>query len=213
MAVYDLEEQEQIAEIKAWWARYGNLVMTLLLALALGFAGWQMWNRYRGSGAAEASALYSELQQAVSADNAEQTRELAGKLISGHGNTVQAQLGALLSAGMQFKKNDLDNATPQLEWAADKGKDAALRDLARLRLAAVLMQKGDLDAALARLQPVPEGALRARFEDLRGDILASQGKYAEARTAWQAGIGILSNAGNEAALRDIIRVKLESLEG
>lgn len=213
MAVYDLEEQEQIAEFKAWWAQYGNWVMTLLLALTLGFAGWQGWNKYRSSGAAEASALYFELQQAVAADNAEQAREFAGKLISSHGHTVQAQLGALLSAGMQFRKNDLDNASPQLEWAADKGKEAALRNLARLRLATVLMQKNDLDAALARLQPVPEGVLRARFEDLRGDILASQGKPADARAAWQAAIGTLSNAGNEAALRDIIRVKLESLEG
>jgi predicted negative regulator of RcsB-dependent stress response len=213
MAVYDLEEQEQIAQLKAWWAQYGNMIVTVLLVLALGFVGWQGWNRYKDAGAAEASALFFSLQQAAATDNAAQVREIAGEMISKYGSTVQAQLGALLSAGIQFQKNDLDNARPHLEWAADKGKDAVLRDLARLRLAAVLLQQGAADEALARLQPVPEGSLRARFEDLRGDVLASQGKAAEARTAWKAAAGASGNAAIDANLRNAIRIKLESLEG
>jgi len=213
MAAYDLEEQEQIAQLKAWWAQYGNLVVTVLLALALGFAGWTFWNKHRSTSAAEASALYFALQQAAETDDAAQARMLAGEMISKHGGTVQAQLGALLSAGVQFQKNDLDNARPHLEWAADKGKDAVLRDIARLRLAAVLMQQGAVDEALARLQPVPEGVLKARFEDLRGDVLASQGRFAEARTAWQAAISALGSAASETSLRNVIRIKLESLEG
>ncbi len=213
MAAYDLEEQEQIAQLKAWWAQYGNLVVTILLALVLGFGGWQMWNRHKSAGAGEASALYFDLQQAAVADDATQVRKIAGELISKYGDTVQAQLGALLSAGVQFQKNDLDNVRPHLEWAADKGKDAVLRDIARLRLAAVLMQQGAVDEALARLQPVPEGALRARFEDLRGDALASQGRAVEARAAWQAAFGALGKATSETNLRNAIRIKLESLEG
>jgi len=215
MAVYDLEEQEQIAQLKAWWAQYGNLVVSVLLALAIGFAGWQVWNRYKSAGAAEASVLYFELQQAAAVGDAAQAREIAGKMISKHGNTVQAQLGALLSAGVQFQGNDLDNARPHLEWAAEKGKDAVLRDLARLRLAVVLLQQGAFEDALARLQPAPEGELRARFEDLRGDTLAAQGRAAEARAAWEAALGALGNVVNDANanLRSVIRAKLESLEG
>jgi predicted negative regulator of RcsB-dependent stress response len=213
MAAYDLEEQEQIAQIKAWWAQYGNLVVTVLLVLALGFAGWTLWNKHRSTSAAEASTLYFALQRAAETDDAAQVRKLAGEMISKHGGTVQAQLGELLSAGVQFQKNDLDNARPHLEWAADKGKDVVLRDIARLRLAAVLMQQGAVDEALARLQPVPEGVLHARFEDLRGDALASQGRAAEARTAWQAAFAALGNTADEASLRNAIRIKLESLEG
>jgi predicted negative regulator of RcsB-dependent stress response len=209
MAAYDLEEQEQIAQLKAWWAQYGNLVVTILLVLVLGFAGWQMWNRHKSTESAEVSALYFDLQQAAAGDDAAQVRKIAGEMISKHGNTVQAQLGAMLSAGVQFRKNDLDNARPHLEWAADKGKDVVLRDLARLRLAAVLMQQGAVDEALARLQPVPEGALRARFEDLRGDAFASQGRNDEARTAWKAAFGALDDAN----MRSVIRTKLESLKG
>jgi len=215
MAVYDLEEQEQIAEIKAWWGQYGNLIVGVLLAAAVGFAGWTFWGRYQSGKAGEAGALYAELQQAAAHGDEQKAREIAGRLVGDYGGTAQAQLGALLSAGAQFKKNDLDNALPQLEWAADKGKDPELRALARLRLAAVLLQKGDAAAALERLQAAPDGPWRARFEDLRGDALATLGKPAEARTAWQAALNALGGdaKADAAPLADVIRAKLESLEG
>ena len=136
MAVYDLEEQEQISELKAWWAQYGNFVVTLAVVAALASVGWQAWNWYQNRNAGEAGALYYAVQQAAEQQDAQKARDAAGRLIGEHGGTVSAQLGALLSAALQFETGDLANARAKLEWAADKGKDAALRDLARLRLAA-----------------------------------------------------------------------------
>ncbi|MDR3212536.1 MAG: tetratricopeptide repeat protein [Azoarcus sp.] len=217
MAVYDLEEQEQIAQIKAWWEQHGNLVVTVLLAAALVFAAWAGWRRYQDGNAAEAGALYAELQQAAAMDNTQQVRELAGRLIEKYDGTLHAQLGALLSSSVQFRKNELDNARLQLEWAANKGKDAELRELARLRLATVLLQQGAVDEALACLQPAPKGVWRARFEDLRGDAFAAQGKTGEARAAWRAALDALdaldASDGDTLPLRGVIRAKLESLEG
>ncbi|MFU2488251.1 tetratricopeptide repeat protein [Thauera sp. WH-1] len=212
MAVYDLEEQEQISELKAWWAQYGNLVVGLALAAAVAAVGWQGWQWYQNRNAAEAGVLYYAVQQAAEQQDAQKAREAAGRLIGEHGGSVSAQLGALLSAAIQFEAGDFVNARAPLEWAADKGKDPALRDLARLRLAAVMLQQGELDAALARLQAAPSAAYKARFDDLRGDILAAQGKAAEARVAYQAAIDALAGDGEEAAtLREVVRVKLESL--
>lgn len=214
MAVYDLEEQEQISELKAWWAQYGTLVTTIAMIAALASVGWQGWQWYQNRSAAEAGALYFAVQQAAEQQDAQKARDAAGRLIGEYSGTAYAQLGALLSAGVQFGSGDLDNARAQLEWAADKGKDAALRDLARLRLATVLLQKGELDAALARLQTAPTATYAARFADLRGDVLAAQGKAAEARAAYQAAIEALASAGDQATtLREVVRVKLESLEG
>lgn len=214
MAVYDLEEQEQISELKAWWAQYGKLVTTIAVVAALASVGWQAWQWYSNKTAAEAGALYYSLQQAAAEQDAQKARDAAGRLIGDYGSTAYAQLGALLSASVQFAKGDLDNARSQLEWAADEGKDPALRELARLRLAAVLLQQDAADKALARLQPVPDSAYKARFEDLRGDALAAQGKPAEARVAYQAAIDALATAGEEAVtLREVVRIKLESLEG
>lgn len=214
MAVYDLEEQEQISELKAWWTQYGNLVTTLATIAALAAVGWQGWQWYQNRNAVEASAMYFAVEQAVERQDAQRARDAAGQLIDKQGGTTYAQLGALLAAGLQFEKGELDNARLQLEWAADKGKDPALRDLARLRLAAVLLQKGELDGALAKLEPAPVAAYKARFADLRGDVLAAQGKPVEARAAYQVAIDALSAAdGQGATLREVVRLKLESLEG
>ena len=214
MAVYDLEEQEQISELKAWWAQYGTLVTTIAMIAALASVGWQGWQWYQNRNAGEAGALYFAVQQAAEQQDAQKARDAAGRLIGEYSGTAYAQLGALLSAGVQFSGGDLVNARAQLEWAADKGKDPALRDLARLRLAAVLLQKGELDAALARLQAAPTATYAARYADLRGDVLAAQGKAAEARAAYQAAIEALASGGDQATtLREVVRVKLESLEG
>jgi predicted negative regulator of RcsB-dependent stress response len=214
MAVYDLEEQEQLATIKAWWEQYGNLVTTLITVAALAVVGWQGWHWYQNRNVGEAEVLYFELQQAAAEGDAQLARDRAGVLISKYDGTLQAQLGALLSAGVQFQQNDLDNARPQLEWAAKEGKDPVLRDLARLRLATVLLQQGAAAEAIERLQPVPEGTWQAWFEDLRGDALAAQGKTDEARKAWQTALDALENADGETlTLRGLVRAKLESLEG
>lgn len=214
MAVYDLEEQEQISELKAWWAQYGKFVTALAVAAAVASVGWQGWRWHQSRQAAEAGAIYYGVQKAAVEQDAQKARDLAGQLIGQYGGTAYAQLGALVSAGVQFGKGELDNARAQLEWAAEQGNDPALRDLARLRLAAVLLQQGAYDQALARLQPDPDKAYLARFGDLRGDVLAAQGKPAEARAAYQAAIDALGSAGDEAStLREVVRVKLESLEG
>ncbi|OPZ06329.1 MAG: hypothetical protein BWZ09_00484 [Alphaproteobacteria bacterium ADurb.BinA305] len=133
MAVYDLEEQEQISELKAWWAQYGNFVVTLAVVAALASVGWQAWNWYQSRNAGEAGALYYAVQQAVEKNEPQKAREAAGRLVSEHGGSVGAQLGALLSAAMQFESGDLANARAQLEWAADKGSPPAVRALGRLQ--------------------------------------------------------------------------------
>lgn len=214
MAVYDLEEQEQISELKAWWAQHGSKVSTLAVVAALASVGWQGWQWYQNRNAAEAGAMYFAVEQAADRQDAQKARDAAGQLIGQQAGTAYAQLGALVSAGVQFDKAELDNARAQLEWAATSGKDPLLRDLARLRLAAVLLQKGEHDAALARLEAAPAEAYKPRFADLRGDVLAAAGRLSEARAAYQAAIDAfgVADAPNN-VLREVVRVKLESLEG
>ncbi len=214
MAAYDLEEQEQISALKAWWDQYGTLVTAVAVVAALSSFAWQGWRWYQNKQGVEASAIYFVVQQAADAEDAQKARESAGRLIEQYGGSVYAQMGALLSAGVQFRKGELDNAKAQLEWAVGKGADPALRDLARLRLAVVQQQQGQTDQALAGLQAAPLPAYKARFDDLRGDLLAAQGKTAEARAAYQAVIDMPGDTDQQAAtLREIVRMKLESLEG
>lgn len=215
MAAFDLDEQEQISELKAWWAQYGKFVTTIAVAAALGSVGWQGFQYYRNTQANEASAVYFAVQQAAARGDAQKTREAAGQLIEKFGGTAYAEMAALTSAGVQIEAGDTKNARLQLEWVVSNGKDPALKDIARLRLAALLLDEGAYDEALARLAAAPAPALKARYEDLRGDVLAAAGKPAEARTAYQAALDALAaeNAEGGETLREVIRIKQQALEG
>jgi predicted negative regulator of RcsB-dependent stress response len=184
MATYDLEEQEQLDELKTWWKMYGNIVTGILVALALAVAGWQGWNWWQRQQAAQASAVFSALQAATAQRDAKRARELAGELIDKYSVTSYAGMGALLSARAQVDVGDAKSARAQLAWAAENARDPGLRDLARLRLAAVMLDEKAYDEAIKQLAAEPAASYAPRFAELRGDILAAQGKAAEARTAY-----------------------------
>ena len=215
MAAFDLEEQEQISQIKGWWEQYGTLVTGLAVAVALASVGWQGWQWYQGKQSAEASALYGVLQKAASEKNAQKAREAAGTLLEKYNGTAYADMAALLSAKVQADAGDLKNARVPLAWAATKANDPALRELARLRLATVLFDDKAYDEALAQLQAPTDESLTARFADLKGDILLAQGKREEARAAYKAVVTALEAAtkGESVALREIAQAKLDAVGG
>lgn len=217
MAAYDLEEQEQLEELKTWWKRYGNVVTVILFAVTLGLAGWQGWNWWQRSQAAQASAIFGGLQQAARQDDPKRVRELAGELIDKYAGTSYAPMGALLSARVQMDHGDAKNAQAQLSWAATHAKDAGLRDLARLRLAVVLLDEKAYDEASKQLAIEPSAAFAARYAELRGDVYAAQGKLTEAAAAYAAGLGKIASSANKgdadthAAYRDVLVTKRDAL--
>jgi len=211
MAHYDLEEQEQIDSIKTWWKMYGNLVSGVILAGSLAVIGWQGWNWYQRSQAAQASAIYGVLEQAVAVRDAQRVKAAAGELAEKFGGTSYAALGALVAARQSFEAGDLKTAKAQLSWAADKGKDE-IKDLARLRLAAVLLDEKAYDEALKQLESAHAAAFAARFLELKGDVLAAQGKKPEAHTAYKAALDKGEvHEGRGGAGRELLRQKLENL--
>jgi predicted negative regulator of RcsB-dependent stress response len=208
MAHYDLEEQEQIDSLKTWWKMYGNLVTAVVVAASLGVIGWQGWNWYQRNQAAQAAAIYGVLEQAVAANDAQKTKAAAGELAEKFGRTGYAALGALLAAKQSFEAGDLKTARVQLAWAADNARDE-VRDLARLRLAAVLLDEKAFDEALAQLDAAHAAAFDARFLEMKGDVLVAQGKKPEARAAYKAALDKGDDKGG--AGRELLRQKLDNL--
>jgi len=220
MATYDLEEQEQLDELKTWWKMHGNLVTGVVTAAAIGVLAWQGWNWWQRSQAAQASGLYGGLQQAAALHDAKRSREIAGDLIDKFSSTAYAGMGALLSARVQAESGDAKTAQVQLTWAADNAQDAGLRDLARLRLAAILLDQKAYDEASKSLAADPAPALAPRFDEMKGDILAAQGKTTEAKVAYDAALAKLtadsSDAGKtraHAAYRELLQSKADTLPG
>lgn len=208
MAHYDLEEQEQIDTLKTWWKMYGNLVTGVVMVASLAVVGWQGWNWYQGSQSAKAAAVYGVLEQAAAVGDAQKVKAAAGELAEKFGRTTYAALGAMLAAKQSFDAGDLKTAKTQLAWVADNGKNE-IRDLARLRLAAVQLDEQAYDEALKQLESGHSASFDTRFLELKGDVLTAQGKKAEARAAYKSALDKLSD--KQSAGRELLQQKLDSL--
>jgi predicted negative regulator of RcsB-dependent stress response len=207
----DLEEQEQVAELKAWWKQHGNLIVSAVLACALVFAGWQGWRWYQANQAAQAAGLYESLARAAQAGDGKALRDAAGSLIENYPRTLYAAMGALVAARFHFDRNDLKAAKTQLQWVMERSPSEDFKDVARLRLAAVLLDEKAYDDALNVLDQKHGPAYEAQFTALRGDVLVAKGQPAEARTAYQAAIE--KAAKDQGGFRESVRMRLEALGG
>lgn len=196
MAVYDLEEQEQIAALRGWWKQYGGWATGLLLAVAMGWLGWYGWQTYQKTQNAEASRVFLLLQQASAQQNTSQVKQAAGELVNQYPRSQFAALGALLAATTLEAAGDAKSAEAQLVWVADNGKDA-VRGVARLRLAGIQMDQKDYDAAIKTLSETPPAGFAARFDAARGDVYVAQGKLTEARASYDAALKNLDAGGKE----------------
>ena len=213
MAHYDLEEQEQIDSLKTWWKMYGNLVSGVLVAISVVVLGWQGWGWYQRSQAAQAAGIYAVLEQGAALRDGQKVKAAAGELAEKFGGTTYAWLGALIAGKQSFDAGDLKTAKAQLGWAVENAKDE-VKDLARLRLAAVLLDEKAFDEALKQLEAAHDAAFAARFLELKGDVLAAQGKAPEARAAYKAALDKGEvREGKGGAGRELLRQKLDSLGG
>ena len=207
----DLEEQEKVEELKAWWKQYGTMIMTVLLAAAVGFAGWSIWQVYKRNQAEEASAVYEALGKAIQENDAKAVREASGTLVELFPRTHYAAMGALLAARHHVDRGDLKSAKAQLQWVIDGAPSDDLRDLARLRMGAVLLDENAHDDALKIAEGPHAAAYDAQFAALKGDALVAKNQVAEAKAAYKVA---LEKAGSEQrAFSESVRMRLEGLGG
>ena len=227
MATYDLEEQEQLDELKVWWKQYGNLVVNVLTAAAVVVIAWQGWNWYQRNQSAQASMVYSVLQKAVYEKDAQRVTAASGELLEKFGGSDYASLGALIAAKAMVDAGDAKTAKLKLVWVAEHGKHE-LRELARLRLAGLLLDEKAYDEALKQLEGDVSPAFAARFAEGRGDVLSAQGKKTEALAAYELALAELEKAdkveaengssrgtmGQSSVIhRDLLQQKVDSLGG
>jgi predicted negative regulator of RcsB-dependent stress response len=207
---FDLEEQEKLDALKDWWKKHGNAVtwgITLLLLVVAGIQGWRYWQLKQSN---EAAALYGGLTQAMAQEDLRKVRELAGQIMDKHPRTAYAPSAALIAAKVNFENGDAKSAKAQLNWVLEHSRDEAVRQIARLRLAAVLMDEQAYSEALLLLEETPAAGFQALTAATKGDILAVQGKRDEARAAYRAALKSLKADEDYAR---ILRVKLNALGG
>lgn len=204
----DLEEQEQLDQLKHFWAQYGNLITWVLIAVFGSIAAWNGWNYWQRSQSVKAAALYDAIDSAAAARDADKIGQALTEMQDRFGGTAFAAQGALLASKTLFEAGKADAARAALVWVSDKSSDEAYQAVARLRLAALDMESKAYDQALKTLDTQMPKAFEPLAADRRGDVFMAQGKAEEAKTQYQAAWRGLSDRTD---YRKMVEIKLASL--
>ena len=206
---YDFEEQERIAELKAWWEDNRWYVLGAIVAAVLAFAGYRGWKEWSTRQAEDAAAMYQPVADAVKAKDTKKLASAVDAIVARHPGSFYASEAALVAAKAAFDANDTDGAKKRLEWVVEHGPEEH-RGIARLRLAAVLLDQKKYDEALAVLDANKDEGFTALAADLRGDIMLAQGRLDEARAAYKLAV---EKAGPSHPVKSIAQTKLNALGG
>ena len=204
----DLEEQEQLDQIKHFWKTWGNLISWVLIAILGSYAAWNGYQYWERSQAAKASALYDEVERAVSSGDVSRVERSLADMKDKFGSTQFAQQSALLAAKTLQAQGKTDAARDALSWVANGASDKAYRDIARMRLAALHLDAKAYDEALKQLGGEFTPAMMGLAADLRGDVLQAKGQNAEAIVAYQQAWQKLADTPD---YRRLVQAKLNAL--
>lgn len=180
------EANEEVERLQAWWKSYGGAVIIGVVLGGLLLAGISYWRHYQQERAQTASALYAQMETELGSKNAAAVATAATRLMNDFAATPYAGKAALILAQQKYVANDIAGARTHLQWALDRAKEPALRHVARLRLARVLLAHNEVDAAARLLEVKDRAGFVADYEELKGDVLQRQGKADEARAAYAA---------------------------
>lgn len=205
------DEQESIESFKAWWTQWGNATTWIVLIVLLALAGWNGWNFWQRRQAAEAAVLYDQVQQVSAGSDKAMLTRIASDMENRFGGTAYAQMTALMVARSLYMAGDTADAKAQLQWAADHAKDEEFRQIAKIRLASVLLDEKAYDQGLALIPQPDSGPFKGIVADGRGDLLAAAGKRDDARAAYQLALDSLPKS--DASERQLVQFKLDALGG
>jgi len=181
----DLEEQEQLDQLKHLWKQYGNWVTWALIIALSGYAAWNGYQYWQRNQASQAASMFDEVERLAKLGDVTKVERAFGDMKDRYASTAYAQQSGLLVAKMYHEAGKVDAAKSALQWVASEASDDGYRAIAKLRLAGILAEAKALPDALKQL----DGAFPTEFlplvADRKGDILALQGKTAEAKVQYE----------------------------
>lgn len=176
----DLEEQEQLDQIKHFWRQYGNAITWVLIVVMGAFASWNGYRYWQRSQAQQAAALFDEMDRAVMAADAARMERVFSDMKDKFASTVYAHQSGLLVARQYVNLGKSDAAKAALSWVAEQSSDAGYQALARLRLAGISIESKNFDEALKLLSMSYPASFEALVADRKGDVFVLQGDKVKA---------------------------------
>ncbi|MDD5335752.1 MAG: tetratricopeptide repeat protein [Rhodoferax sp.] len=204
----DLEEQEQLDQLKHFWKQYGNAITWALIVVLGTFAAWNFYQYWQRSQASQAAAMYDEVERVVKSADAAKIDRVFADIKDRFASTTYAQQAGLLVAKQYYSAGNIEAAKSALSWVADKSSDPGYQAVAKLRLAGVLMESKAFDEALKQLTGSFPPNFEALVADRKGDILLLQGKKKEAIAEYGKAY---KSFDERTDYRRLVEVKLNSL--
>lgn len=203
----DLEEQEQIDQLKHFWSTWGTLISSVLVVVFGAVAAWNGYQFWQNRQALQAVALFDAVESAVLAGDQPRLEQAFSDIRSKYPSTIQAGQAGLMVAKVEIDKGSVDAAQSALEWVAGNASDEGYRSLAHLRLASLLIEKKSYENALKHLTSKFPVAFEAIVADRKGDLLAQQGKKQEATEEYRRAYKMLNES---TEYRRLVEVKLNA---
>lgn len=210
MATLDLQEQEQVDALKAWWKDNGKTVLLTCALVVGGIVASQAWQSYKANKRTEAAAMYSELMKQAASNDPKRINDAAAAVTDKYSSSAYAPRAALLAAQVNIQAKDNARAKTQLQWVIDHADEDGLKHLARLKLVSVLLDEKNFAEALKILEAPHPDSFVGLYADLKGDVLSAEGKSEEARAAYQQAYNKFDT---KSMYRSLIQMKLDALGG
>lgn len=181
-----LSEKEQIEQIRSWWSEYGGYIIFGVAAGAILLFGWDYYKDSKLEGQLEASALYESLTNSVAGGNLEEAEVAADELGTSFADTTYAAQSKLAMARLYMDKNRDQDAADALSALLEGAASPELKQLARLRLARVLLYQDKPQEVVDLLEGQESSGFEPAYGEVLGDAYHALGRIAEAEAAYQA---------------------------
>ncbi len=209
MADYIRDEEEQAERIKEWWQKNGTATIVVIVLAIGAMLGWRQWQDHSSGQSAEASKVYETMMTGLGqGGNADQVRGAADTLLEEFPSTAYADYAHLALAKLAVDDGNFNGAVEQLDAVAEDAASKELEFTARVRLARVYLQQGDLDAAEQQISRTFPEAWQGQALELKGDIAGAREKWDAARDAYSGALEALDNG----AAKDRVQMKLDDMK-
>lgn len=203
-----LTEQEQIELLKNWIKQYSMVVLSGVVIALFAVTGYRYWQQRQAKILSHASSVYDEMLSARGQNNPAETQTQARKLFKHYSKTTYGTISALMLARSAVVRKDYPEAEKQLNWVIDHGKIASLRQIARIRLARVMISERKADEALKVLDYTEDNTFVGLIDEVKGDAYLALNKTDSARDSYKQALTELPNA---EVNRPLLQMKYDNL--
>ena len=203
----DLEEQEQVDELKALWKKYGSYITKGAIAFFVIYGLFQGWGYYQNKQSLNASEAYQSIV-VLDEKNTKEIMQKAQSLIDAYGVTPYAGRAAILFAKASYAEGLKDKAKEKLAWASSHAKESATESIALIQLGQILLEEKKYEDALKKANEVDNEGYLGLSNDLKGDVLNAMGKKEDAKKAY---LEALKRFGPKDPYAKFTQEKLETL--